>query len=372
MMPQEAPASRPFIPGLELAEQLYLQGVAPLMARHFPALPYSAALLGPGSDVAGFDTPQSMDHDWGPRLLLFVSESDFAAEHDALDAVLRRELPTAICGYATRYRRHDDKTVYMAPPGSSEGEHRVVIGTVRAYFAQFLQFDATAEIGDIAGFGVVDWLSVPEQYLRMLTAGRVFYDGLGALEPLRARLRYYPHDVWLYVMAAQWQRLSQEEAFMGRCGQAGDELGSRVVAARLVRDLLRLCFIQERQYAPYSKWLGTAFSQLACAATLTPSLTAALQADTWQARQTHLAAAYEQVARQHNALGLTAPLPDTASPFHGRPFLIIHGDRFAAAIRTQISDPAVLALPPHLGNYDQIVDSTDASDYLGRIRGVWG
>lgn len=67
---------RPFIKGLELSERFYREAVAPILAQRFPKLRYSAALIGPGSDVLGFDTPQSMDHDWGPRLLLFLGEAD--------------------------------------------------------------------------------------------------------------------------------------------------------------------------------------------------------------------------------------------------------------------------------------------------------
>ena len=52
--------------------------------------------------------------------------------------------------------------------------------------------------------------------------------------------------------------------------QVQDELGSRLVAMRLVRDLMRLGFLLERQYAPYIKWLGTAFQRLDCARVLTP------------------------------------------------------------------------------------------------------
>jgi len=42
------------------------------------------------------------------------------------------------------------------------------------------------------------------------------------------------------VLACQWRRISQEEPFVGRCDEVVDELGSAVVAARLVRDLMRL------------------------------------------------------------------------------------------------------------------------------------
>ena len=62
--------------------------------------------------------------------------------------------------------------------------------------------------------------------------------------------------MWRYVLACQWKRISQEEAFVGRCGEVGDELGSAVVAARLIRDVMRLVLLIERRYPPYSKWLG--------------------------------------------------------------------------------------------------------------------
>ena len=35
---------------------------------------------------------------------------------------------------------------------------------------------------------------------------------------------------------------------------------------------MKLCFLMERQYTPYIKWLGTAFKQLDCAHRLTPIL----------------------------------------------------------------------------------------------------
>ena len=71
--------SRPFIAGLDLSEALYEEAVRPLLVEHFPGLAYSAALVGPGSEVLGFDTEQSADHNWGPRLLVFLSDADLAA-----------------------------------------------------------------------------------------------------------------------------------------------------------------------------------------------------------------------------------------------------------------------------------------------------
>jgi hypothetical protein len=43
----------------------------------------------------------------------------------------------------------------------------------------------------------------------------------------------------------------------------------------------------------------------------------------------------------------------------GRPFQVIHGDRFATALDESITDPAVRGLPAFFGNTTQWVDSTD-------------
>ena len=159
----------------------------------------------------------------------------------------------------------------------------------------------------------------------------MFEDGPGELTRAREQLAWYPDDVWRYVLACQWSRLAQEEAFVGRCGQVGDELGSAVVAARLVRELMRLCFLIEREYAPYSKWLGTAFARLLCAPALLPSLQGALAATDWHTREGHLAKAFETVAACFNTLRLVDPLDTTVRPFFQRPFLVLDSNRFAAA-----------------------------------------
>ena len=126
--------------------------------------------------------------------------------------------------------------------------------------------------------GAADWLRIPTQHLRALTAGAVFEDGTGAVTAARHNLTWYPDSVWLYVLGCQWQRIAQEEAFAGRCAQVGDDTGSAVVTARLVRDVMRLGFLIEREYAPYSKWLGTAFARLRSGPDLIPHMQAALRA----------------------------------------------------------------------------------------------
>jgi len=342
-MTQESNTQPAFMPGLQLSQFFYVETVQPLLATHFPTVVYSAGLLGAGSEVLGFDTAQSTDHDWGPRLLLFLAEVDHKRYQPEIDQVLRQELPRQIHGYP----------IDFATTGDAAVNHRVRILTVQDFLGGLLNFNPRQEPL------IADWLTFPEQILRSVTSGRVFHDGLGELTRIRAMLHYYPHDVWLYLLACQWRHIAQEEAFMGRCGQVGDELGSRLVAARLVRDLMKLCFLMERQYAPYIKWFGTAFGQLRCAAELLPILFGVLKADAWPAREKHLTAAYEFVAEMHNALGITATLPTQVSSYYDRPFVVLHSDNFVEAIRAAIASEEVRALPAHIGSIDQFIDSTD-------------
>jgi hypothetical protein len=47
-----------FVPSLGLAHEFYVVVVGLLLAEDFPGLPYAAALLGPGSEVAGLLAPR--------------------------------------------------------------------------------------------------------------------------------------------------------------------------------------------------------------------------------------------------------------------------------------------------------------------------
>ena len=152
---------------------------------------------------------------------------------------------------------------------------------------------------------------------------------------------------------------------MGRAGMVGDEIGSALIGARLVRDLMRLCFLMEKTYAPYPKWFGTAFNQLDCAPELAPHLSAALKADAWRERQGHLARAYQIVAEKHNALRITGPLPVEPRDFFGRPFLVIDLHGYADATLALVKDERVrrIAARRPVGNIDLFSDSTDLVSY---------
>ena len=344
-----------FLPGLQLAREFYVEAVHPLLAEHFPQVRYAAGLLGPGSEVAGLDTERSTDHDWGPRLQVFLGTDDAARYAAAITAMLASRLPASFRGYPVAF------PITREPGGTPR--HRVEAAGLGAWLTGQLGFDPVHAVT------LLDWLATPAQRLAEVTTGAVFHDEPGDLTRARACLAWYPRDVWLYLLACQWQRIGQEEAFPGRSAEAGDDLGAAVVTARLARDLMRLWLLMHRRYPPYSKWLGTAFTRLPHTAPLTAALAAAISATDSRTREQQLGSAYEAVATRHNQLGFTPPLDTRTRLFYDRPYQVINAARFTAALREEITDPQVRHLPP-IGAIDQFTDSTDAIGDLRFLRAI--
>lgn len=331
--------------GLALSRRFFTQCVEPLIAAHAPGLRYAAALMGDGSEVLGFDTAVSTDHDWGPRLQVFLDEGDFERAAPALMGHLDHRLPETFDGWPVRYA---DRDRAAAGPGARGSFHGVEVYSVAGWAQAHLGWD-----GDLTP---IRWLGFPEQSLLAATAGAVFRDDAGSLAAFRATLTYFPDDVWLYKLACQWRRIAEEQAFVGRAGEAGDDLGSRVIAARLARDVMGLGFLIARRYAPYAKWLGSAFARLPGAAELRGPLERALSATAWQDREAALADSYRIAADLQLARGVPGAIAPRTGPYFGRPFTVVNADEIAAGLRARIGEAGLREMVL-IGSVDQISDN---------------
>ncbi len=359
-----------FIPGLKLSELFYWEAVEPILKQKFPSLKHAAARLGYGSEVLGYDDAMSRDHDWGPRLTLFLGEDDLEAEKPKIDETLRNELPRQFHGYSTNWSLpHEDLTRELIEHTEGPINHRVEITSIRMFILDYLGFDINGELQ------VADWLVFPQQKLLGITAGAVFLDGVG-LHAVREYFSWYPHDVWLYMLASVWQRIGQEEHLMGRAGEAGSEIGSALIAARLVRDIMRLCFLMEKRYTPYAKWFGLAFSRLHSAEELNPIFANVLQVKTWKARDKWLAQAYEITARMFDKLGIISKIDEKTTSFYYRPFQVIWGEKIAHQILQNIKDPGIKQITHQspIGGVDIFSDNTDLLEdtaFQKKLRGLY-
>jgi hypothetical protein len=303
-------------------------------------LRYAAGRLGSGSDVLGLDDEISRDHDWGCRLTLLVDGSD----RDAVPRIrgfLERELPESYQGYPVRFPVTWDRSP----------SHKVEVETVAGFAASRLGVDPTEELT------VPDWLILTGQSVLEVIGGPVFCDQTTELAPVRAVLRWYPPDIERYVLAAGWQRLTQEMPMVGRTAERGDELGSRLLSSRLAGDLMWLAFALSRQWAPYAKWRGTAFRALSMAADLSGPLVAATTAPGWRGRENGLAEACEVLLTAQRARGLPAPA-SAVTRFWDRPYRTV-SQAVPEALLAGITDPGVIRLPASIGSIEQWVSSVD-------------
>lgn len=324
-----------FVPGLELARSLYEGVVAGAIAR-----PHTACLLGEGSEVQGFDDERSRDHEWGPRLQLFVPVAD--VDHAA--RAVRAALPPTFRGYPTRWFSHAEGRI----------TDHLEITTTALWMATRLPTIPTAPSDHAA------WLAIPQQHLRQLTAGGVFHDDLQELTALREAFAWYPTDVWRWLLACQWHLIGQATPLLGRTLETGDRRGSQLLTAHLARLVMEMAFLQERQYRPYAKWFGRAFEDLGACRDLGPLLDAALADRDDEA----FTPALLLLGSRHDELGLTDRVGPRVEQFAVgiddavRPYPVLNTPEYIEASVASIGDRALRDLP-RVGSIDQLTHADD-------------
>lgn len=183
-----------FVPAAALCRGFYRDVVAPALI----GVPHAAGLLGAGSDVLGYDTERSTDHDWGPRATVLVDDRHLATARARIDEAV----PETYRGWPVRIGR-DGLPL----------EHHVTVEVWERWLQRELGgVDATRDLA------TADWLLVPQQRLLGVVAGPVFADPTGELAAVRERLRWYPDDVWWWLLACRWRRIAQEEPFVAHGG----------------------------------------------------------------------------------------------------------------------------------------------------------
>lgn len=339
-----------FMAGKELSRELAAT-VEPVLRELLPTIPLALAFMGAGSDVLGYDTARSMDHDWGPRLTIVVPEPVREQVVGKVDEAIDRLLPPTVAGFPTRFSYHPDGTLFVDPAGRV---HRLHVTSVQQVLREAMGIESLDELTTAV------WLSKPMQSLLEVTGGEVFVDDDGNLKALRDALRFYPAELWRYQLSALWMRIGQVQPFIGRTCEVGDHAGSATVTASITRELMRIALLQSGQYAPYAKWLGTAFARTRICEEMQPHLTGALSATTWQEREDGINRAGGIAIRQLNDLGLIPIIVDQPAQFHTRPFHVLPANEIAQSLHDSLTGTSIANLRPFVGGIDMVTDSTDA------------
>ena len=180
-----------FTSGLALARGFYTDVVAPLIV-----VPHTACLIGEGSEVLGYDGPRSTDHEWGPRVQLFVAADQIDRVRTAVGKWTAGGVPGLI-------------QLSWYSLAAQRVTHHIEVGTLGEWLTTRLGVDPRAGLDHAA------WLGLPQQHLLQLTRGEVFRDDDGELTRVRSMLRWYPVDVWRWLLASQWHLDREHRAAAG-------------------------------------------------------------------------------------------------------------------------------------------------------------
>ena len=338
----------PFIKGLELNKGLYTDIIKPLLEKCYPDLKYSAALLGYGSDVLGYDTETSMDHNWGPRLQLFIDSKELIPE---LNNYFRHELPFKYKNFPLNFSDPAyDGVQRMTFTDKKPINHLIEINIPEEYFKN------RYSVNKMDNFINEDWLTFTDQNLLEITSGLVFHDGLNKINKMREELKFYPPDICKLRMAVLWDYIWNKEAFIGRSIALDDFIGLKIITGRIINYLIKILFFLENKYIPYSKWFGTAFKELTVYDQINKIICNTLEENEPKKIEENLCMLYEKVIEEHNKNNQLPYIKNKPGNFFNRPYKVIFAENIVKELLNSINDEAVKKTNLKQYAYDIILD----------------
>lgn len=221
--------------GIDLSRSFFGDQIFPLLQDNFPGmLPgLSAAILGDGSEVLGFDDLISRDHNYCPRVTILITDDRYAGAGEEVETKLRQMAPGEYLGF---------------PLLATEFRTAIEVAPMRAYFLDHLGTDGFPSTGP-------EWLRLEEQKLLEMTSGAIFFDPNGKLAALRDSLAFYPDDVRYFLLYRSYVRLSEVGA-IERTILRGDLISTDLYRALFIYFAVKAYHFYRRKYCPYKKWMA--------------------------------------------------------------------------------------------------------------------
>lgn len=264
------------VSGLKLARAFWTQMGKPMIAAKYPqyAGRIAAGLVGHGSECYGFDDAYSQDHDFGPRFCLWLTDEDYAAIGEQLEAdyeALPRKFSVDAQGRVT-FEAHARSDASGAFPSAGAGS----TVTPRAQGAN--RRDGVFRIGDffesITGYRTApaqtaphEWLMLQESTLAAATNGEVFADPTGLFSKTRQGFKNMPDDVRLALISRRLGMIAQAGQYnLPRSLKRGDGAAAWLSIHEFVQATASLVFLVNVPmvvgYMPYYKWQFAALRKL--------------------------------------------------------------------------------------------------------------
>lgn len=243
--------------GMQLARDYWLAYVKPMLDERYAefAPRIAVGLVGHGSECYGFDDALSRDHDFGPRLCMWLTASDYARIGEQLQADYE-SLPAQCNGFART----------AATPRAQGAGRRSGVFEIGEFFTS------------ITGYPIAPsenephlWMMLDEATLAAATNGRVFADALGAFSKTRQSFKLMPDDVRLALISKRLGMIAQAGQYnLPRMLQRGDGAAAWLCVSEFADAVSSLVFLINNPvtvgYAPYYKWRFAALRALSARA----------------------------------------------------------------------------------------------------------
>lgn len=308
------------VSGLKLARAFWTQMGKPMIAAKYPQYAgcIAAGLVGHGSECYGFDDAYSQDHDFGPRFCLWLTDEDYAAIGEQLEAdyeALPRKFSVDAQGRVTfeAHARSDasgtfpsagagstvipDATNAPTPGTATDDTATAESGAASSDVAEAMttpidaplspvtpraqganRRDGVFRIGDffesITGYRTApaqtaphEWLMLQESTLAAATNGEVFADPTGQFSKTRQGFKDMPDDVRLALISKRLGMIAQAGQYnLPRSLKRGDGAAAWLSIHEFVQATASLVFLVNVPmvvgYMPYYKWQFAALRKL--------------------------------------------------------------------------------------------------------------
>lgn len=218
--------------GLQLCREYFEAYGRPMLEKEFPQYVNKIAvgLVGEGSDCFGYDDGFSMDHDWGPRFMMWVSRETYEEIGARLEEAYQK-LPKEFQGYAYKESR--------------QGVNRRGVFVIQEFYKGLL------------GEEDILWQNIPLNRLAAATNGAVFADSEGTFTRMRHLLKTeYPQGLWYTHIAESVARFAQSGQYnFERMRKRGDNVTAQLMASEAVKEALKILYYVAKEYPPHDKWL---------------------------------------------------------------------------------------------------------------------
>lgn len=237
---------------------------APMIHEAFPEYEHRIAvgMVGEGSDCFGFDDEISKDHDYGIGFCMWLLPED---DHQIGEA-LQKEYDRLLEEY--RQQRINSRG-YAEDAVDMFLKKRRGVFEIHAFYEDLL---GTGAIWNVQGDGAKQpedesrqrepllddvWQRLAEERLATAVNGEVFRDDLGTFTAIREQIRaYYSDEIRRNRIAEKLHEFSQyAQSNYSRMMARKDYVTADICVAEGMKAAMELCYLLDRVYAPYYKWM---------------------------------------------------------------------------------------------------------------------